>query len=90
MGHLCRLSDGPFFQCCCNCQHHLPDYHHCTTNKMLRQSAKECVCSIQKGWVCAGFVDRVHSGWPEHSVGCEMYTPIRKIDRPESSLPQEA
>lgn len=83
----CQLNSGPFFQCCCNCQHHLPDYYHCTIHKDMRKSAKGCVCSIQKGWVCAGFLTQpgcnsVHSEWPEHSVGCEMYKPINKIQRP--------
>jgi hypothetical protein len=37
-----------------------------------------CICRIQKGWICAGFLataggDRVHSDWPEHSIGCEMF-----------------
>ena len=67
-------------QCCCNCQHHVPDYYHCTIDTQLRDHTGGCVCSIQKGWICAGFAhmegeSRYISNWPEHSVGCELYTP---------------
>ena len=66
-------------QCCCICRWHLRDYHHCTTNKKLRDETNGCVCSKQKGWVCvAPEMDRVYSGWPNHSIGCEMFTKKKK------------
>lgn len=77
----CYLNSEPFKQCCCNCASHLEDCYHCTVNPEIREGTKsDCICSIRKGWICAGFADggRAHSGWPEHAVGCEMYTPKRK------------
>lgn len=68
-------------QCCCKCSYHLTDYEHCTTNPALRkQKDNTCVCSIVKGYICAPpeFDGRCYSNWPKHSVGCEMYTPVKK------------
>lgn len=61
--------------CCCNCKHHLADYHHCTTAPELRETHKGCVCGIQKGWICRPpeFDGRCYSGWTEHGI-CEMHT----------------
>lgn len=60
-------------RCCCNCKHHLADFHHCTTSKALREEKKTCVCSIQKGWICAApEFEGVFSGWTEHGM-CEMH-----------------
>jgi len=69
-------------QCCCSCQSHKPDHYHCgfvepeQAKKLKEKIApdKHCICSIQKGWVCISPIsDRVYSGWPEHSLGCEMF-----------------
>ena len=40
-----------------------------------------CVCSVQRGWICAppDFDGTASSNWPEHSVGCEMYAPVKKV-----------
>lgn len=39
-------------------------------------------CSVLKGWICAPPLDkddiRLHSGWPEHSLGCECFVPDKK------------
>jgi hypothetical protein len=77
--HACTLeSDG---QCCCQCKFQWIDYHHCTIHSELRAKENKCVCSIPKGFVCVGFMHQgdgstgVHSEWPEHSIGCEMYIP---------------
>lgn len=72
----CQLATEPFYQCCCNCTSRLTDYKHCSIHG--RVSGK-CVCSEVKGYVCAGFAfdegeGRVHSEWPEHSCGCELYS----------------
>lgn len=73
-------------QCCCNCRWHVKDCYHCTTDMDLRKQIEEktgksvCICNIQKGWACiAPFEDepgpqRVHTNWPEHSLGCELYS----------------
>lgn len=83
----CGLRDDPHFvQCCCNCVYHLPVHHHCHTKpKPTPQQMKlanvtgKCVCGVQKGWACVCPVDHtVFDQWPEHSIGCEMYTPIEK------------
>ena len=82
MSEKCQLAVEPFKQCCCNCVHHWQDFHHCTTKPILRKRLGGCVCSQPKGWICVGMRadggDLVHSGWPEHSIGCEMYTPKPK------------
>jgi hypothetical protein len=35
-----------------------------------------CICGVHKGWVCVApeFEGSVFSDWPEHSIGCEMFT----------------
>lgn len=70
----CQL-DSQWQQCCCNCIYHWQDFHHCTTAPKM----KRCACSVPKGWACVVFKvtegGPIYSGWPEHSVGCEMYTP---------------
>ena len=76
MSETCQLEVEPFKQCCCNCKHHVRDYHHCTTAAPLMRGAKGCVCNDPKGWICTG-TDRAHSGWPEHSIGCEMYSAVK-------------
>lgn len=86
MSETCQLEVEPFKQCCCNCKHHWQDFHHCiTAPKDVKPGAGGCQCSVPKGWACVvkKLVDpgggRIHSGWPEHSIGCEMYTPVKKI-----------
>jgi len=63
----CQLKEPPFRQCCCNCKHHIPDYSHPETDGKS--------VSNQRGWIClfGGDKDGAFSGWPEHSVGCELY-----------------
>lgn len=78
----CQLHLGPFFQCCCNCISQLTDYKHCCVEREERKVRGTCICSEVKGYVCVGFISEgiAHSGWPEHSVGCEMYAP--RISQP--------
>lgn len=80
MNDKCQLTEPPFHQCCCVCKYHVADHHHCSTSIELRTEKGSCVCGERKGWVCLGFADhgRVHSNWPEHSVGCELWTDTRK------------
>lgn len=79
----CQLEVGPHFQCCCNCKHHWQDFHHCHTAPVLRDAEEKCVCSVPKGYACVVFKvmepknGAIHSGWPEHSIGCEMYSAIK-------------
>ena len=80
----CTLHSKKWKQCCCNCKFHLPTHEHCTTNMALRKQIEKltgvdkCICGIQIGWACAVPMDggsgRIYVNWPEHSVGCEMYT----------------
>jgi len=72
----CQLGVGPFFQCCCNCKLRLTDYKHCTIHG---RGADGCCCHEVKGYVCIAFASEgiVHSEWPEHSCGCELYSPRR-------------
>ncbi len=75
----CQIKEPPFYQCCCNCKSHVEDFCHCTIDRGLRKKKVGCICSIHKGWICVGFVymddghGPAHSGWPEHSCGCELY-----------------
>lgn len=75
--------DDPTFghTCCCNCQNHIRDFHHCTTKRGRKPGT--CVCSEQKGWICApeGLTGPVYSGWKEHGL-CEMHRPL-----PTEALP---
>jgi len=68
----CQLKVKPFMQCCCKCQHLLKDTSHPTTDGKP--------ISHQRGWICAGFAYEglAHSGWTEHSCGCEMYNEKKK------------
>lgn len=70
----CQLTVGPFFQCCCNCTFRATDYKHCSIHG---RPAGQCVCGQQKGFVCLALAGEgvVHSEWPEHSCGCELYDP---------------
>lgn len=58
--------------CCCNCKHHIRDYHHCTTTG--RTADGQCSCSLPRGWICMPpeFSGTAHSGWTEHGM-CEMH-----------------
>jgi len=77
----CQLSVEPMYQCCCNCENHIRDLWHCSTQG---GDVNHDLCYEPRGWICVmpsedpeGF-----SGWAEHSCGCEMYTPKdgRKAD----------
>lgn len=70
MSKECTLSDPRWRQCCCNCEHHIPDYSH--------PHIDDQPIDHQKGWICVVPVvafreKRASSDWPEHSVGCELY-----------------
>jgi hypothetical protein len=64
-------------RCCCNCKHHLEDFHHCTT-VIGRNPGERCYCGDSKGWICLGEIacdplnGRAHSGWSEHGE-CELH-----------------
>jgi len=71
----CYLN-SKFKQCCCNCKHLWPVHEHCFTNPDLRNEKGEFVCSVQKGWACvAPEFGHVYDNWPQHSIGCELYSP---------------
>jgi hypothetical protein len=71
----CFLNSPPFFQCCCICEHHKKDYHHCDVSEDLKKETGKCVCNVQKGYICQPpNSDMSFSGWPKHSVGCEMFS----------------
>jgi len=61
----CHLGHDPFpDQCCCICAHRYEDRHHPSTDGGH--------VTDKRGWVCVS--DGVcFSGWPEHSIGCEMF-----------------
>ena len=90
----CYLDKEPFHQCCCKCIHRRPVHHHCWTSPGLRKLMDSCCCRVQKGWACVlplELTDVVTDNWPEHSIGCEMYTTAEvagKTDH-ENSLPHK-
>lgn len=61
-------------RCCCNCVHHIEDFHHCVTAWDLRKEHGGCVCSVHKGWICMPpeFEGAAYSGWVEHGM-CGMH-----------------
>lgn len=69
----CNLGNLPFpEQCCCICEHHYEDCSHPHTDGGSILSCRGYVC------VLPNFLDSerrqaMHSGWPEHSIGCEMF-----------------
>jgi hypothetical protein len=74
-GNECQLNVAPFYQCCCNCIHLVPDLWHCSTQP---EPVNHDLCYKQRGWACIAFLhdsDRgaVMSRWSQHSCGCEMY-----------------
>lgn len=73
---MCTKDDPDVRQCCCQCRYRLTDYHHCSTSPTLRRQTTHCVCGVMRGYICqpSGFDGKAHSHWPEHSVGCEMFT----------------
>ena len=74
--NLCTLYDPEVRQCCCACRYRLTDYFHCSTAPAFRRSHGACICGFIKGYICQPpeFDGRAYSQWPEHSVGCEMFT----------------
>ena len=57
--------------CCCNCQHRLKDYTHCTT--VPGRQPGECLCGTLKGFICnIPEYDGAFSGWSEHGE-CELH-----------------
>lgn len=61
----CHLGHDPFpDQCCCICSHRYEDRHHPDTDGGH--------VTDRRGWVCVAD-DVCFSGWPEHSIGCEMF-----------------
>lgn len=73
---MCTKDDPKVRQCCCQCRYRLTDYHHCSTSSVLRKQHGACVCDKIRGYSCQPpeFDGRAYSQWPEHSVGCEMFT----------------
>ena len=76
----CTLAEG---QCCCNCVYLRPVHFHCCTEPKPTDEQKaaagvkgRCVCAVQKGWACCQpELGRIYDNWPQHSFGCELYTP---------------
>lgn len=66
----CKLEEGPSYQCCCSCVSLVEDYSHPITDG-------KNVTNL-RGYVCTSDGLHYSSGWPEHSKGCEMYTPRSK------------
>lgn len=74
----CQKDNEPMIgSCCCNCRFHLKDHAHCST---VVERNGECVCHVQKGWVCAAPEHEgiVYSGWTEHGK-CEMWEATNEV-----------
>lgn len=63
-------------RCCCSCRYHIKDFHHCATINRADFADSDCVCSTQKGWICApAEMERAWSGWSEHGL-CELHDKV--------------
>lgn len=62
-------------QCCCLCEFLIPDFSHPWIDKKP--------ITHRKGWICHIPLDRRggYSGWPRHSIGCEMFTKLKRKKR---------
>ena len=68
MSEKCYKKDPDIQQCCCICMSHRKDYSHPHTDG-------KAVTNV-RGYICQ--TDSIgdsgpHSGWPKHSVGCELF-----------------
>ena len=70
----CFLADPDMPQCCCNCSHHVEI---CKPWTNCGNPPGGCDCGTRKEWGCAAFLPegKIIGDWPEHSFGCEMYSP---------------
>lgn len=67
----CAKHSPPFYQCCCECKNRLTDYSHPWTDGKKASKIRGYICHVPE----YGFT---HSGWCEHSIGCELITYGRK------------
>lgn len=80
-------------RCCCTCQWHIEDFHHCTTAMERRAVEEKCVCSDHKGWICMPpeLGGRAHSGWSGHGMcECHEFKPATTELRGMSAARREA
>ena len=70
----CFLDDPDMPQCCCNCSLHVEI---CKPWTNCGNPPGGCDCGTRKEWGCAAFLPegKIIGDWPEHSCGCEMYSP---------------
>lgn len=75
----CWLEKEPFFQCCCKCIYRVDVKLHCHDE----HDKSGCICGVQTGFACTGFESEnvIHANWPEHSIGCEMYTTKEQAEK---------
>jgi hypothetical protein len=72
----CRLGKEPWpDQCCCVCKYQLVDHWYRRNMPEELKTEGKCGCEVIRGWICAVRLDvpHAHSGWPHHSIGCEMF-----------------
>lgn len=67
----CWLNKLPFYQCCCKCKYHIEDYSHPETDRKPIFHIRGYICLAPEITEGKG----AFSGWPKHSIGCELYTP---------------
>jgi len=74
----CFLDDPDMPQCCCNCSLHIEI---CKPWTNCGNPPGGCDCGTRKEWGCAAFLPegKIIGDWPEHSCGCEMYSPNVKV-----------
>lgn len=70
----CFMDDPDMPQCCCNCSLHVAI---CKPWTNCGNPPGGCDCGTRKEWGCAAFLleGKIIGDWPEHSCGCEMYSP---------------
>lgn len=63
----CQLEEPPFYQCCCRCQYLVEDRSHPHTDGQSMANIRGYICGAPE-------MGYMMSGWPRHSVGCEMFS----------------
>uniref|UniRef100_A0A6M3K354 Uncharacterized protein n=1 Tax=viral metagenome TaxID=1070528 RepID=A0A6M3K354_9ZZZZ len=70
--------DRKWEQCCCICKFLIEDYWYCLRMPEELKQEGHCGCKVLRGYIC--IADEIHegksgqSGWPHHSIGCEIFT----------------
>lgn len=71
MSNPCQMTEPPFYQCCCNCKHRVM-----AMPKVNTEGEPGFACAVPMSMEGDPFRRMVFVNWPEHSCGCELYSPV--------------